>query len=391
MATDTLGNIFDELEEAAAGLVDDVVELVLGPARDLVRVSLEREIELPRDTYAHDDVQTEWWYYTGHLFCDNRPFGFELVFFKRCTEMDRLGRIIPMRVLSPVNYYAHFAVTDIEAKQFRYSHRRSINGSNPAGASFHCHNIWLGDWSARELNGQHIISARMNNTELALSLKPTKPIVKHGINGVSFKDVGEGSYYLAYTRMEAAGELVIGDQRYPVNGTAWMDHEFGTWTMKEKIQGWDWFALQLDNGYELVAFYIRGQNGQATRFSEATLIDREGRPHRFSHDQFTVTPTGEWQSYVTKTTYPSGWRLQIPSINAEFEISPVLRAQELDTRGSTMIIYWEGANTVKGHIQGSETAGRAYVELVGYDRSHEDLTLWDYFISEIRYRGLGLA
>ena len=52
-------------------------------------------------------------------------------------------------------------------------------------------------------------------------------------------------------------------------------------------------------------------------------------------------------------------------------VTPVLKDQELDTRGTTMVVYWEGACTVEGTRDGSAVAGRAYVELVGYDRSHE--------------------
>jgi hypothetical protein len=53
------------------------------------------------------------------------------------------------------------------------------------------------------------------------------------------------------------------------------------------------------------------------------------------------------------------------------EVTPVMQDQELDTRGTTMIVYWEGACSVRGQHAGAATEGRAYVELVGYDRSHE--------------------
>ncbi|MBK7993794.1 MAG: hypothetical protein IPK14_10345 [Blastocatellia bacterium] len=384
-----LDKILEDLEKAATQVVDSVVEVIFGPAEALSKAHPDRSVELPRDTFAHDDVQTEWWYYTGHLQSGDAQFGFELVFFKRQTALDRLGKIIPMRVLTPISYYAHFAITDINAKQFRYAHRRSLDGSRPAGASTDCHNVWLDNWRVREVNGHHILTATMNKTQLELVLKPTKPIIKQGEDGLSYKDAGEASYYLSYTRFEANGELFIGEKHYSVTGSAWMDHEFGTWTMKEKVQGWDWFALQLDNNQEIMAFIIRGMDGKPTRYSEATLIDAEGLTRRFGLDEFSIIPTGEWTSPITNTTYPSGWQLRIPALEAELNIDPVLRCQELDTRGSTMVVYWEGANTVNGTFSGKPTTGRAYVELVGYDRSHEDLTLYDYFLNEIKFRALG--
>jgi predicted secreted hydrolase len=381
---------FDTLEQIAVDVFDNVVETLVGSSQEMSRATAERAIELPRDTYAHDDVQTEWWYYTGHLWSDQRPFGFELVFFKRRTDRDRLGRFIPMRLLSPVNYYAHFAITDIDAKQFRYAHRRSIKGSRPAGAEINRHKVWLDNWSACEVGGKHILSAQMNKTHLDLVLQPTKPLIKHGLDGLSYKDEGEASYYLSYPRMEAEGELIIRGERHQVTGTAWMDHEFGSWTMKEKIQGWDWFSIQLDDQREIMAFMIRGKDGLPTRFSEATLIDVDGSQRRFSSQEFNVIPIDEWCSPITGTTYPSGWRLEIYPLMAELIVEPALRCQELDTRGSTMIVYWEGAATVSGHIAQHPISGRSYIELVGYDRSHENLTLLDYFLSELRYRSLGL-
>ena len=53
-----------------------------------------------------------------------------------------------------------------------------------------------------------------------------------------------------------------------------------------------------------------------------------------------------------------------------------------------MIVYWEGAVNVTGSLEQRPTTGRGYVELVGYDRSHENLTLLDYFLSELRFRAL---
>ncbi len=48
------------------------------------RVFDPSEIVFPRDLGAHDDYQTEWWYYTGNLATTTgRPFGFQLTIFRR--------------------------------------------------------------------------------------------------------------------------------------------------------------------------------------------------------------------------------------------------------------------------------------------------------------------
>jgi len=42
---------------------------------------------------------------------DGREFGFELVFFKRRTDLDRFS-VVPVRLLGNPYYFAHFAITD---------------------------------------------------------------------------------------------------------------------------------------------------------------------------------------------------------------------------------------------------------------------------------------
>ena len=68
-----------------------------------------------------------------------------------------------------------------------------------------------------------------------------------------------------------------------------------------------------------------------------------------------------------------------PKHQIDLVVTPAMEDQELDTRGTTMIVYWEGACSVKGTAAGKDVAGRAYVELVGYDRSHDNPNL-AYFL-----------
>ncbi|MGH7473178.1 MAG: lipocalin family protein [Candidatus Methylomirabilales bacterium] len=46
--------------------------------------------------------------------------------------------------------------------------------------------------------------------------------------------------------------------------------------------------------------------------------------------------------------------------------TPSLPDQELDTRKSTQVIYWEGSVNVTGTYEGNPVTGHGYVELTGY-------------------------
>ena len=210
-----LDNMFvnsEQMKEYASGLFDRVADTVAGPARPLRDGKREfAPVKLPRDLYAHDAVQTEWWYYTGHMRIGARRFGFELVFFKRCTDADRFG-VVPLRLLGNPLYFAHFALTDEQKQIFRYEHRKSTGQAPdlPAFASSGHYEVRLGDWYVYERNGGHFLHATLgNDLVFEVTLQPTKPAVLNGPNrdGVSFKDAGEASRYFSYTRM--AGEGLI--------------------------------------------------------------------------------------------------------------------------------------------------------------------------------------
>src|ERR687893_2104162 len=120
-------SLFESVEQTTAGLLDAVADAVVGEASTLRDGTEHAGVELPRDLYAHAEAQTEWWYYTGHLRTSSgRRFGFELVFFKRRTDLDRFG-VVPLRLIANPLYLAHFAVTDEARGTFRYDHRKSAN------------------------------------------------------------------------------------------------------------------------------------------------------------------------------------------------------------------------------------------------------------------------
>lgn len=382
---DSIQDLFKKAEQTAADFFEIVTDTFVGKA-DTLRDGTEHEpVSLPRDLAAHADVQTEWWYYTGHGETNSgRRFGFELVFFKRRTDLDKFS-VVPLRLLGNPIYFAHFALTDVNDKKFRYAHRKSANGffDLPASASEKHFHLRLGDWSLREAKDAHVLRATIgSDVVFEATLKPAKKPVMNGIarDGVSFKDEGEASRYFSYTRMEMEGDLIWdGEAAEHFNGAAWMDREFGTWTPTENQKGWDWFSIQLSNETELMCYQLRDGAGGVSDFSSGTFVDQNGESTPLGKTDFTIEPTGFWKSPHTEATYPSGWNVKVPKFGLDLTVTPVMENQELDTRGTTMIVYWEGACEVRGKAADADVLGRAYVELVGYDRSHDSPNL-AYFL-----------
>ncbi|MBV9928663.1 MAG: carotenoid 1,2-hydratase [Acidobacteria bacterium] len=386
-------NLIDTVGETAANVLDGLAEAVLGPASTLRDGTEHAGVELPRDLYAHAEAQTEWWYYTGHLQTDSgRRLGFELVFFKRRTDLDRFG-VLPLRLIGNPLYLAHFALTDEAGQGFRYEHRKSANGLFDPSARADRRRLYLrlGDWTVREAHGLHLLRATLDDggTVFEAALRPSKPAALNGREGagVSFKDHGEASRYFSYTRMEAEGDLTISGVTERFRGEAWMDREFGTWKTTQGQKGWDWFSVQFEDKTELMVYHIRDAHDRPSDFSSGTFVDAEGRSTHLSREEFGLEPTEHWRSPHTGAVYPSGWRLRVPRFGIDVSVTPVLKDQELDTRGTTMIVYWEGACAVEGRRDEGELKGRAYVELVGYERSHESPSLVTFLFGPALDRG----
>lgn len=384
MAQENFQQTFDEFiktfEKNTHEFLEGVADSFVGKAESLRDGTEFDPVNLPRDLYAHSHAQTEWWYYTGHAETESgRRFGFELVFFKRRTDLDKFS-VVPLRLLGNPIYFAHFAVTDIDRKKFRYAHRKSANGifDAPANTSENHYYLRIDDWSVRESNDSHIVRAAMRDIVFEATLTPQKPVILNGEEegkGVSYKDAGEASRYFSYTRMAVEGDISWHGTTEHFKGSAWMDREFGTWTPTENQKGWDWFSIQLDNNCELMCYQLRNSTNQVSPYSSGAFINENGERTHLKNDDFTIEPIGYWKSPHSGATYPSGWKLSVPKIALDLTVTPVMEDQELDSRGSTMIIYWEGACVVEGKAGDAPISGRAYVELVGYDRSHESPNL----------------
>jgi predicted secreted hydrolase len=203
---------------------------------------------------------------------------------------------------------------------------------------------------------------------LALDLEATKPAALHDLDGwIDFGPAGS-SYYYSRTAMDAKGSVTLGDQQLSVTGQAWFDHQWGDF-ISVGGGGWDWFAVNLDDGTDVTLSLVRDADGSYPLIY-GTIVDSAGGTHHLSRDDFTVEVTDRWTSPATGADYPAGWSIAIPSAgDLRIQLRPTVAAQELDTRETTGVVYWEGSQLVSGTREGAPIGGKAYVELTGYAAS----------------------
>ncbi len=97
-----------------------------------------------------------------------------------------------------------------------------------------------------------------------------------------------------------------------------------------------------------------------------TLVGADGTTRHLPREAFTVDVTRHWTSPATGADYPAGWRITIPGEELTIDLTPTVAAQELDTRATTGVVYWEGSQRVVATRDGRSLGGEAYVELTGY-------------------------
>lgn len=292
---------------------------------------------LPKDDARHNE-DIEWWYWTGHLkAADAGWYGFEeTVFFVQVNGYS--AQIV------------HVAVTDVDAGTFHHL-QSEVFGSpvTPADGGFQ---LQVGEQRARGVNGRDVLHGQVDGYTLDLELTSTKaPTLQHG-SGYKDYPFGGYTYYYSRQRMAAQGTLALDAGVFPVEGSVWFDHQWGSLTQATQL-GWDWFALQLDDGRDIMLMQVRA--GGSMALETGTLSDSRCHPTELLPGDFTITAKGQWTN-GNGCAYPSGWDIVVKG--QHFTVTPVMPDQELAT---ALKRYWEGAALVSG-----DAPGRAYVELTGY-------------------------
>ena len=340
-----------------------------GGLAGFARARAPRALSFPDDHGPHPAFRTEWWYYTGNLAtATGRHVGFQLTFFRTAlAPPDHVAAGRGSAWAASQVYLAHFALTDTAGGRFHATSRLSREALGLAGARAQPFHVWVEDWSARsETAGEFPVrlAAADGPVAIDLLLERGKPVVLQGDRGLSAKgpEPGNASYYYSFTRMPATGTVRIGDEVLAVSGLAWMDREWSTSALGRDLAGWDWFALQLDDGRDLMVFRLRRRDGSPDPQSAGTLVAANGDTRPLAAGAATLEPVGHWTSPASGVRYPSGWRLGVPAEDLSIEITPRLRDQELLVGPR----YWEGAVRVQGSAAGRPITGQGYVELVGY-------------------------
>jgi predicted secreted hydrolase len=322
----------------------------------------------PRDEASHPDYRIEQWSYSGHLAASNgRRFGYQLKFIRAGLNFKPDN---PSRWAVRDLFVTQLAVTDLDGKQFKSAERINRAGVGWAGAATEGFRLWNDDWEAQQDRTTTLLRATQSDDGigLELALEPGRSPVTHGEDGVFQKGflALNASHFYSQPRMPTRGLLLFDSQRFEVIGTSQLDHEFGTSFLEEGQAGWDYFAIELEDGTDLMIDQLRQEDGSRDQYFIATLINADGSRESLKSDEFAIEPLARWTSPTSGGNYPVQWRVKIPGRQIELEAKATLDNQEFQAAQSIGVTYWKGLIGVSGKRNGQPINGKGFLEMTGY-------------------------
>ncbi len=349
----------------------------IAPSNDTPPVSgiAPEPLRFPADFGAHPGLRTEWWYITGNLQAAGQRWGFQVTFFRSATGIvappssaGASSRFAPSQLV-----FAHAAVTDLAEHRLRHDQRIARSGFGLAEAEVGDTRVAIRDWRLERLELPGSSSGSRYETRVAsdsagfafaLRFESTQPLLLQGVAGVSHKGpaAADISRYYSEPQLAASGTLTLDGRSHAVTGRAWLDHEWSDAYLPSGAVGWDWIGMNLDDGSALMAFRMRRADG--TSLWAGGSFRRAGTTAGvdFAASGVTFTPGRLWESPASRARYPVEWRIDTPA--GRYTVRALLDAQELDSRGSTGAIYWEGLCELLD--AGGRRVGSGYLEMTGY-------------------------
>jgi predicted secreted hydrolase len=199
-----------------------------------------------------------------------------------------------------------------------------------------------------------------------LELAPQRPPTLHNDIGWLSDEAG-WTYYYSWTRMSATGTIRVDETVSEVDGSAWMDHQWGDFDVARYPAGWQWFAVQFDDGSDLMLTASRDETLMPIALY-GTFVHPDGTTVSLTEAEhlIEIEETDMWTSPHTGGEYPAGWKVTIDALDLELNMTALVADQEIASAQFIPIKYWEGKVSVSGTRNGDVISGDAYAELTGY-------------------------
>ncbi|MEK6439589.1 lipocalin family protein [Pseudonocardia sp. T1-2H] len=176
------------------------------------------------------------------------------------------------------------------------------------------------------------------------------------------------SYYYGAPKTAANGAVKIGNQMHRLQGSLWMEHQWGNFRITEMpwAANYIWSGLQFDDGSIFTFRQWYGQNNQPLLNLGRHSYSTPNNQTTYGFGQSVVfTPLKTWTSPVSKRNFPV-----YASVSSEFGTwyySPVFPDYEMPfgypPYGTSDLDIWEAPCLVHTGSLDGPVVGKAYLEL----------------------------
>ena len=320
-------------------------------------------VTLPSDEGVHL-TPVEWWYFNGHLEdADGREYSFHFVTFLTVTPDGQVPQLMQL------------GWADHEEDVYLDSEKAAL--VNEQERTTNRFRFQVEGWGMTGDGADYRLDFNIGSYMLELTAISQKPAALHQGAGLVDLGIAGMTYYYSRPRLAINGIMERNGAVEPVSGWAWMDHQWGDFSVAPV--GWNWAGIQLDDGSELMVSVVwntadgtpiitYGTYVPASHTGTAPANGAAASIHLPS-DQIHWSSTGTWTSPVTGVEYPQGWTVTVDSLGLRLQLAPRSRNAEFTETDYVPVTYWEGAVDVTGYANGKEVDGRGFVELVGYDEN----------------------
>ncbi|KJY81051.1 lipocalin-like domain-containing protein [Vibrio nigripulchritudo] len=343
IALSGIGWIFyDSFYGGVTGEHHNEVNAVLIGSKDAVfePVLPDDPVAIPEDFKEHPEFQHEWWHFFANVQDEQgEHYGIQWSFFRIANDEREMSGW-----QSPQMYLSHAVIT---SNQTSIKEQRVARGGiGQAGVQELPFGMWIDNWRWKTTGSSPFPgSLHISTDEFELNLDSTSigPYVVNGELGYQIKHdlLPVASYSISAPFIRTKGELTLGGKTYRVQGEAWFNKEWGSGLLAEGQQGWDQFALRLEDGRTLMVNQYRHIRQPSYTFG--TLANRKGDVMVLQGDELEIIPISN-STLRNGRTLPLQWIINVP----EHNINLTTRVMKAEQWLPFAIPYWEGPIVATG-------------------------------------------
>ncbi len=309
-----------------------------------------RAFSFPADHGSHDQYQVEWWYLTYNAHTDlKEPISGQFTLFRFGLKP---SPTLPESWTMHHVYMGHATLIRPARQEFIFNELYARDSFGLAGVTNPPFRSWIKHWHLQSTSESFFpmhLKYTVDDYAIDLILDDPKPIVLHGQGGYSQKGQtpGNASYYYTIPRYQLKGTLSSGQEALTLEGQGWLDREWSTSVLDESQVGWSWFALQFDDGTELMIYRMLRADGTMDPNNYVTFINQQGMSNPLDFSKITINAISQWTSPIG-VDYGTRWQISIPERSLDIEVIARMDHQWNNGR----IPYWEGSVDIRGTHKG---------------------------------------